>query len=435
MQGIEAFGWDPHHAVDGPRRSADIVNLGFVINVIEDQRERAETVKVAWGFAERVLCVAAMVQGKVQTAGQKPHRDGWITSRGTFQKYYSQQELREFVATQTGQEPLTLAPGVVAAFRDKELEQEILLRRRSRSFVYGALPRPPRRERQAVPRPGLRERISSVLEELRMFALTTGRLPEATEVRRDVVEALANARVQWNRAISLLRDDLSSDEAFAESSRGRREDLLVHFALRQFPGAPKYRSLPSSIQADVKSFFGSLTAALDESRRLMFAAGDKAAIRADAELAAAAGLGGMRGEHVFRFKSSALPRLPPRLRVRVGCAEFLQGGVEASDFVDVDLEAPRITMVMCDDIDKPVPFVVERIRVDLGRLKVSYDRRDAETTPVYFKSRFLPNDEPGRERQIEIEAAMSASGLFEDGAAEPQWQLLKPLLAGIVGDG
>lgn len=41
--GFQAFGWDPHYAPDGPRRSADIVNLGFVLNVIEDRHERAET--------------------------------------------------------------------------------------------------------------------------------------------------------------------------------------------------------------------------------------------------------------------------------------------------------------------------------------------------------------------------------------------------------
>ena len=38
--GIEAYGWDPHNAPDGPKREADIVNLGFVINVIEDFDER-----------------------------------------------------------------------------------------------------------------------------------------------------------------------------------------------------------------------------------------------------------------------------------------------------------------------------------------------------------------------------------------------------------
>jgi hypothetical protein len=96
-------------------------------------------------------------------------------------------------------------------------------------------------------------------------------------------------------------------------------------------------------------------------------------VKTDAATAAAAGLGGMRGEKSFRFRSAVLPRLPARLRVMVGCAEVLQGGVEAADFVDIDLEAPRVTMVVCDDIDQPVPFIMQRIRVDLGRLKVSVD--------------------------------------------------------------
>jgi hypothetical protein len=34
--GFEAFGWDPHYAQNGGRASADVVNLGFVLNVIED---------------------------------------------------------------------------------------------------------------------------------------------------------------------------------------------------------------------------------------------------------------------------------------------------------------------------------------------------------------------------------------------------------------
>jgi hypothetical protein len=47
-QGFDAFGWDPHHAPEGKRSLADVVNLGFVLNVIEDPRERLETLKAAW---------------------------------------------------------------------------------------------------------------------------------------------------------------------------------------------------------------------------------------------------------------------------------------------------------------------------------------------------------------------------------------------------
>jgi hypothetical protein len=229
--GIEAFGWDPHHAPRGERRSADIVNLGFVLNVIEDPRERAETLKTAWGFTQRALCVSVMLQGKALTAAHRPYRDGFVTSRGTFQKYFAQQELQGIVANGTGQTVLALAPGIVVAFRDKELEQEVLLRRRSRAFLTNALPRPPERQRVVVARPSVRERLAGVLEQLRSTALAIGRLPEPEEASREVVDALAAQRIGWARALDLLGSELSEDEAFARSRESRREDLRVHFAL------------------------------------------------------------------------------------------------------------------------------------------------------------------------------------------------------------
>jgi DNA phosphorothioation-associated putative methyltransferase len=427
-QGFEAFGWDPHHAPDGPRAPADVVNLGFVLNVIEDPRERIEILKAAWGFARRSLCVSVMLQGKYSTAGQKPYRDGYLTSRGTFQKYYEQQELQSFVADVTGEKPLAFAPGVVAVFRDKDLEQEVLLRRRSRAFVEVGLPRPPRRERVVVARPELRERIGPAIDALRPRAILLGRLPDQEEASAEALACLLENRVSWPRAMDLLREDLAADEAFVLAARLRREDLLVHLALMQFPGAPKYRHLPRSIQADLKAFFRGHSAALDESRRLLFAAGDRQGVRADVEAAIAEGLGGLRGTHHFRFRSSILSRLPPRLRALVGSAEVLQGGVDSSDFVEIDLEAPRIIMIACDDIEKPVPFVVERTLVDLGRLKVSTDRREPETTPVYFKSQFMPSDDEGKYQQLEFEKVLLDTQLFKDRASEPQWPMVKARL-------
>jgi DNA phosphorothioation-associated putative methyltransferase len=434
-QGYQTFGWDPHHAADGLRQAAAIVNLGFVLNVIEDPRERTETLKAAWRFAREALCVSVMVQGRVDTRGQRPHRDGYLTSRGTFQKYFGQEELRELVFATTGQQPLSLAPGILVAFRDKDLEQEVLLRRRSRAFAIHELPRPPRLER-AWPvrpgRPGLQERLASILESLREVAFSLGRLPELDEAPSEVQTALEAQRVGWRRAVDLLREELSRDEAFGEASKGRRADLLVHMALQQFPGSPKYRGLPRSIQADIKAFFGSQALGLAEAQRLLFSAGDRTGIRTDAEAAAKAGLGGMRGTAKFRFASST-PRLPARLRVLVGCAEVLQGGVAGCDLVDIDLEAPRVAMLNCDDMEKFVPFVVERVKVDLGRLKVFADRREPETTPVYFKSKFLPGNHVGRGRQLEFESALAATGLFERDAPEPKWSDVKAAIGTVVG--
>ncbi|RUX45113.1 peptidase m15a, partial [Mesorhizobium sp. M4A.F.Ca.ET.050.02.1.1] len=56
--GYSAFGWDPNFLPGGERRPADIVNLGFVINVIEDPHEREETLRAAWGYASRGMAVS-----------------------------------------------------------------------------------------------------------------------------------------------------------------------------------------------------------------------------------------------------------------------------------------------------------------------------------------------------------------------------------------
>jgi len=225
------------------------------------------------------------------------------------------------------------------------------------------------------------------------------------------------------------RRDLDADAEFERARLlARRGDLLVHLALSLVPGAPKYGRLPRSIQADIRAHFRSHAAALEEGRRLLFGAGDRTGVRADVDEAVSACLGGLRGEKSFRFRSPVLPRLPARLRVLVGCAEVLQGGVDAADFVDIDLEAPRVTMVVCDDVEQPVPFVVERVRVDLGRLKVHADRREPQSTPIFFKSRFLPPDDEMRDGLAEFEAALTATGLFADGQPEPPWEKVQPAL-------
>ena len=57
--GFNAAGWDPFHRPDGSLKPADVVNLGYVLNVIADQTERAQALQRAWSLATRVLVVAA----------------------------------------------------------------------------------------------------------------------------------------------------------------------------------------------------------------------------------------------------------------------------------------------------------------------------------------------------------------------------------------
>ena len=94
-QGYQCFGWDPVHAPSGFCREADLVNLGYVVNVIESAQERRQALEAAWGLARRVLVVAARLVAETPSLrAAAPYADGLVTRIGTFQKFYEQQELR-----------------------------------------------------------------------------------------------------------------------------------------------------------------------------------------------------------------------------------------------------------------------------------------------------------------------------------------------------
>jgi hypothetical protein len=54
--------------------------------------------------------------------------------------------------------------------------------------------------------------------------------------------------------------------------------------------------------------------------------------------------------------------------------------------------------------------------------------------PVYFKSRFLPSDDPGYDQQIAFEAMLLRTGRFGPHGREPEWSKVKPVLETFVSD-
>src|SRR5271165_1414954 len=57
-QKMKAEGWDPFHSPKTPIVPADVVNLGFVLNVIEEPTERSETLRQAFSLARKLLVVS-----------------------------------------------------------------------------------------------------------------------------------------------------------------------------------------------------------------------------------------------------------------------------------------------------------------------------------------------------------------------------------------
>lgn len=96
--GFQSSGWDPSHKRSTEPLPADIVNLGYVVNVIEDVGERRQTLRRAWNLARELLIVSAQltIDAKIKNAVQ--YNDGYLTKRGTFQKYFEQRELKEWIS-------------------------------------------------------------------------------------------------------------------------------------------------------------------------------------------------------------------------------------------------------------------------------------------------------------------------------------------------
>lgn len=71
-QGIDCAAWDPVHRPDGERRPSDVVNLGYVVNVIEDSTERATALQTAWSLAGSLLIVSARLEAEARPGEAGP---------------------------------------------------------------------------------------------------------------------------------------------------------------------------------------------------------------------------------------------------------------------------------------------------------------------------------------------------------------------------
>ena len=361
---VPATGWDPVFRPDAERRAADIVNLGFVLNVIEDAGERRQTLKEAFALARKVLVVSVMLGYQSKREQFAVYEDGVRTQRNTFQKYYAQDEFRSYVEKTLGTKAIPVAAGICLVFRDAVEEQLFLLARQQIRREW----RLARREDGAA--------VASLIEEHReqidaywRRALELGR-PAAPE---ECPEAQSLIRLvgSWRRVHEWVRR-LFDAEQFEAAAIGRQEDLLVYFALGHFGKRRPYQQLPDRLQRDVQFFFGSITRARNAGKRALFATGDsarlaQAAVFCHDEL----GIGVLNDDHDLTFHQSVLGQCLPLIRIYVGCALQLFGDAGSVDLIKAHLQSGKVTFLTYDDFEgAATPRLIERIKVDLPRLRV-----------------------------------------------------------------
>jgi DNA phosphorothioation-associated putative methyltransferase len=397
-RGIKCWGWDPVHAPRERLRAADVVNLGYVANVIEQADERSATLRKAWELAERALVVAARLT--IDARGEfAAFEDGHVTRLGTFQKYFDQTELRTWIDETLGVSSVPTAPGVFYVFRDDGLRERFVAARYQRRI---AAPRVRRSE-------ALFEAHRPLFEALQGFLVSRGRLPSLEELQeaRQIQAALGSLP----RAFSILRR-VTAENEWDRIREVRSQDLLLYLALARFDGRPRFSRLPKEMQLDVRAFFGTYMRARDAADELLFSAGKPSAI----EQACRSAYVGKLTPTALYVHESALPDVPAVLRVYEGCASRYLGAVRGANVVKLHIDGVTVSYLSYPRFEEdPHPVLAAALTLPLQTFRVSYrDYRDAANPPVlHRKELFLASHHPLRARFAKLTVQEERLGLFE----------------------
>lgn len=466
--GIDASGWDPAHRPHDELRTAALVNLGYVINVIENPRERALALQEAWRLTKSTLVVATRLTWDQYRASGRPYSDGLITSTGTFQKYYTHEELKAWIESVLGTTAITAAPGICYVFRDKGSSQQLLARSSRRSNV-------PRRgiaeiiveqhsdtfaplvrfvsEHRRLPTAteiinaselvgafgsirgafliirhatgvdnwpdvelGTKKRSTKLFEEhleelqpLIDFVNERGRLPRHGELENETL--LEASFVSPRAAFSLIRR-VTGPTRWQSIEEAARQNFLVYTALAAFGGRPKFSDLPEDLQLDAKDLFGSYTNACRKADLLLHSIADNTAIN---EACLSVSFGKLMPEALY-VHVDYVSELPPVLRVYEGAARQVTGRVDDATLIKINRTKPQVSFLVYPEFDSdPHPKLEASVVAKLGeiRMKHRYFGDRANPPILHRKDSFLPPNDPNWEKYNRLSRQEERAGLLD----------------------
>lgn len=388
--GLDVSGWDPNFRPDADKLSSDVVNIGFVINVIEDKDERIDVLLGSWELTQKLLVVSAMLANESHIAQFQPYKDGVITSRNTFQKYYNQSELKDFIETTLDENAIAISPGIFYIFRDKELEQEFQQSRQKRHYQWRHLTAPePVSEAQARL---LFTQHEALFEAFWKSCLSLGRLPAEEEFThyKELIALIGSPK----KALRLVSHWYNNHE-LEQAAQMRKEDLLVYFALAQFQKHKGYAKQPDSLKRDVKAFFDSYSAAQTQAKDMLFNIANSQAIEAACVQLNHSIPSKLDYEdstlHSITFHKSFMTQLNPLLRVYTGSALQLYGDLDDIDLIKIHIHSGKLTLLGYDDFNKNQPLLAERVKIKMAQQSVDFfDYVDTvNRPPLLDKQSFL----------------------------------------------
>ena len=387
--GLDFVGWDPAHYPEGLLVASDIVNLGFVLNVIEEKEERLKCLRRAWGYTDKLLIVSVMIAGESVVSQFTPFKDGVLTSRKTFQKYYAQSEIRHYLESALSESVVVVAQGIFIVFKDKIDEQTFLLERMHIKRDWQQRTQREIQSRIPTLKKDIIDRNIELFSDFWQVSLDLGRVPANSEFEfSDQIRRIAGSHAKAHAA--LVRH--FGEEMFEVARIKRIEDLGVYFALSLFEKRKPHTHMPESLKRDIKAFYSSYNLAIESSKSLLFSVGDpavveNACIKAYKQLRC----GEFNEGHDFIFHVNYLNDLPTELRVYIGCATQLYGDLEGIQLIKAHITSGKVSLLKYDNWNSDRPFLIERIKIKMREQDVDLFEYTGkfEPQPLENKSIFL----------------------------------------------
>jgi DNA phosphorothioation-associated putative methyltransferase len=394
-QGVKASGWDPFHLPKGKPKISDVVNIGYVLNVIEDPVERAETLLNAYTLCKEVLIVAVRVDQMIGDIAE--FGDGFLTTKNTFQKIYNQAELRNYIEDTLQTRAHTAALGIAYVFQNAEAEARYVA---SQAF-----------RRRLEYRTDIIDLFSSdtIAKRFVRQANKIGRVPLPEEFR-DYPTLLD--RFGSPQRIVRLALRLIDQKAFEGSRSQRKEDILTYLAMIRLQAlkVPPLRSLTPDIQADIKGLWGDFHSALAEADEFLFSIGQPERVKTAAESVA---LGKLVFDDLYIHRS-AEDDLPPLLRLVAFAGRQIVGDTDYN-IVKISIDGRKVSFLRYENFDEdPHPALRYGVRVFLPRASYQIrDYRDSENPPIlHRKDTLVSLNYPYHDRFRKLTVDEEAHGLL-----------------------
>ncbi|MGF1853813.1 DNA phosphorothioation-associated putative methyltransferase [Vibrio satsumensis] len=411
--GLDALGWDPNFQPDNDKSNSDIVNIGFVLNVIEDQDERLDALLGAWELADKLLVVSVMLANENYIAQFKPYKDGVITSRNTFQKYYAQSEIKAYIERSLQEDAITVAPGIFYIFKDKLEEQQYLQSKYKRHHKWQQLTSPEPIEAKDKAKLLITQH-QDLFNDFWNTCLELGRIPANDEFEQsDKVRELVGSH---RKTFNLLQEMFDTKE-FEQAEKSRKEDLLLYFAMGLFEKRKTYTQQPEPLKRDIKALFDDYKTAINLAAELLFAIADTDLIHQQCEKAHSQLPASLLNEgHSLILHRDFIDNLPLVLRVYVGAGLQMYGELdEEIDLIKIHITSGKLTLTAYDDFEKSVPFLVERIKIKMAEQDIDFfdyineDRRP----PLLNKYLYMPTEHENYKKQQSFDKRLAKLMEFE----------------------